>query len=155
MSNIFKRLDKSLDYIIGTDSFIQNKLTSPNLKDIIDNLRIYPVIGFFLVAANILQTNGSATSSFAAIFLYILITVISFFTAAQTVLIFMAISIEWTSALLPPRTAVHIRKNIRELIKNNEIKFKLLFFLLTLPIILMIWIFSIGVLGALTKANLI
>ncbi|MEG3002629.1 MAG: hypothetical protein RR855_18995, partial [Comamonas sp.] len=94
MSNIFKRLDKSLDYIIGTDSFIQNKLTSPNLKDIIDNLRIYPVIGFFLVAANILQTNGSATSSFAAIFLYILITVISFFTAAQTVLIFMAISIE-------------------------------------------------------------
>lgn len=155
MSNIFKRLDRSLDYIIGTESFIQNKLTPPKLKDIVDNLRIYPVIGFFLVAANILQTNGSAASSFAAVFLYILITVISFFTAAQTVLIFTAISIGWTSVLLPPRTAVHIRKNIRELINNNEIKFKILFFLLTLPIILMIWIFSIGVLGALTKANLI
>lgn len=150
MRQFLKRADRLFDYVIGLDGLLNNKKFRPaTLKDIVDNLRYYTVLGFLWVGAKALMSEKSAIASYAAVVLFLVIFVLLFLVAAQTALIILMATAGWMSMLLPPRVAVRARARLRK----DDWYMKIALLGLMFPVLFSAWLVATGLIAALTRSG--
>lgn len=152
MRKFLKRADRLFDYVVGLDALLINKKFRPaNLKDIIDNLRSYTVLGFLWIGAKALIREQGTATSYAAFVFFLVIFVLLFLVAAQTSLIILMSVVGWGTMLLPPRVAVRARMHLRKDIWYMKMALLVLMF----PVLFSAWMVAAGLIDALARSGVL
>lgn len=153
MRNFFARVDRLVDRMIDTDSFIpaKGRIRPVQIKVIFDNLRYYPLLAFLWVGVSILQKDQLLISSLGGVTLAGFVLIFGLLVVLQTWMIALIMFVSTIGALLPPRWAVAFRRHVRA--NHNWAKATVL--LLISPVLLAAWALVVALLGALSRAGVI
>ncbi len=153
MKKFLKRLDRLLDAVIEWDSFTaqHGRVKIVTLKAIFDNLRYYPVLAFLWVAMRLLRETDSWISRGGAALLRTLVFGLGMLVVFQTSALLIAAVISITSALLPLRTAVRLRRVLRK----GGLGLHIFGLILTLGLISIIWLVGVGLTISLDRGGLL
>lgn len=115
MLKLLKRLDRLTDTMVDADALLSAKggLRPVQIKAIFDNLRYYAALGFMWVGVKLLWGHDEWHAAFSAAALAAVTIALGILVALQTAYIFLTLTFVTTSALLPPRVAVRLRRGVR------------------------------------------
>lgn len=152
MAGIFGRLDRLVDRMIETETLLPRpgRLKLPTLKPIFENLRYYTVLAFLWYGVRVLRDDGGWLASAGGAVLAVTVFVLGLLTAMQTTTIVLATAVGVTSALMPPRTVVRLRKRLRE----SDAALKWFALPLTAVVVAIAATVGAGLFGALARAGL-
>ncbi|WP_270175198.1 hypothetical protein [Diaphorobacter sp. ED-3] len=153
MRKLIARLDRLADHMIDTDAIMPEggRARPPHLKEIFDNLRYYPVLGFLWIGVRVLYADGTTISYIASALLGVVVLVLLFLVALQTWAIALVALIGFIGALLPPRWAVRLRRRIKA---KGFLAWTAALILLS-PLLFAAWTVAAALFSALARANLI
>ena len=150
MRRFIKRLDKYIDAVIDLDSiWSAQAIAKPvPVKAIFDNLRYFTTLAFMWVGVRLLRDAGYQVASWI---FGVCVYALGLLVVMQFVALLMAVTLSTVTNLLPPRTAVRIRKAMR----SHSTAVKIAQLVLTVPMIVFTLLIGASLIQALAKANLL